>query len=556
MADYEATGEALQKLVRLGKKQSMPFAFCPSKGDDESLFATHRKRAPDIIAKAARKASGQTKVCFGTFTVSGKLMTLTLIQELPAIAKKLKKHLRRERLSLNIKILDASGNELEADIEDLGDEPDTDDSDFDDDFDDDDDSDDYDASQSEDEPSERVVASEDTSLSEEDTPDDAETEPADASALLARIAALEPKLSDLPEPARGKLQQALASVTALIDAGSLPRAAASLDAVEQAFARVAPAPAPPADDPALQLAQRLTQMQADLQAIGEPALGKLSGALATIAGQIKAGDLNLASATMDKIAPALNTFKAAAARKAAQAQPQPTPEADTEAKAEAPPLTPEEQAAEDDKMAGRWESVSAKLEPVVLSTINAGLGDIEAIRAKFAAMQALAANGQAKEALAQSGDLSRMLREAQAQNAAQAAPEYPADALPFLKSRSAWLKTRDQLRAEIGRLQAAMNAALAGVEGMELAISETGKLFDYIESLDIRLIGALDSLVVEPDGPGREKLKDSARSIIADYSAELDSPFFVDVDANNGFASVKVRGPAITVLKQVSAALA
>jgi hypothetical protein len=455
---------------------------------------------------------------------------------------------------LNIKVLDASGNELEADIEDLGDEPDTDDSDFDDDFDDDDDSDDYDASQSEDEPSERVVASDDTSLSEEDTPDDAETEPADASALLARIAALEPKLSNLPEPARDKLQQALASVTALIDAGSLPRAAASLDAVEQAFARVAPAP--PADDPALQLAQRLTQMQAELQAIGEPALGKLSGALATIAGQIKAGDLNLASATMDKIAPALATFKAAAARKAAEAQPQPTPKADTEAKAEAPPLTPEEQAAEDDKMAGRWESVSAKLEPVVLSTINAGLGDVEAIRAKFAAMQALAANGQAKEALAQSGDLSRMLREAQAQNAGQSAPEYPADALPFLKSRSAWLKTRDQLRAEIGRLQAAMNAALAGVEGMELAISETGKLFDYIESLDIRLIGALDSLVVEPDGPGRERLKDSARSIIADYSAELDSPFFVDVDANNGFASVKVRGPAITVLKQVSAALA
>jgi hypothetical protein len=344
-------------------------------------------------------------------------------------------------------------------------------------------------------------------------------------------------------------------VSALINAGTLPRAAVSLDAVEQAFARVAPAPPPLPDDEALRLAQRLTRMQTDLQAIGQPALGKLSGAMASIAGQIKAGDLTLASTTMDKIAPALETFKAAADRKAQEAQPQPTPEADAEAKAEAPPKTPEELAAEDDKMACRWESVSARLEPVVLSTINAGFGDVGAIRAKFAAMQDLATQGQAKQALAQSADLSRMLREAQAANASEAQPEYPADAMPFLKSRSAWLKTRDQLRAEIGRLQAAMNAALAGVDGMEQAISETGKLFDYIESLDVRLIGALDGLVVEPDGPGRERLKVSARSIIADYSAELDSPFFVDVDTNNGFASVKVRGPALTVLRQVSVAL-
>jgi hypothetical protein len=553
MADYEATGEALQKLVRLGKKQSMPFAFCPSKGDDESLFATHRKRAPDIIAKAARKASGQTKVCYGTFTVTGKLMTLTLIQELPAIAKKLKKHLRRERLSLNIQILDASGNELEADIEDLGPEEDTDDSDLDDDFDDDeDDSENYDASESDDDSPTPIAASEDDSLSEEDTPDDAETEPVDAAALLARIAALEPQLDGVPAPAGDKLRQALGAVTALINAGTLPRAATSLAAVEEAFARVIPNPPPQPDDEALHLAQRLTKMQAELTEIGEPALGKLTGALVGIANQIKAGDLTLAAATMDKITPALETFKAAAARKAREVQPEET----AQPPADATPLTPEEQAAEDAKMADRWQSVSAKLEPVVLSTLRAGHGDSDAIRTKFAAMQDLAAKGQAKEALAQTGDLSRMLREAQAENTAEAAPDYPADAMPFIKSRSAWLKTRDQLRAEIGRLQTAMNEALAGVDGMEQAIAETGKLFDYIESLDIRLIGTLDSLVVEPEGPGREKLKNSARSIIAEYSAELDSPFFVDVDANNGFAPVKVRVPAMTVLKQVSAALA
>jgi hypothetical protein len=116
---YVVTGDELKKLVRLGRKRPMPFAFCPSAGDDESLFATHRKKPAKKIGKATRADSGQLKVAYGTFVIVDRVMVLTCERELPSIAKKLKKHMRAERLPLNIRVLDASGREVESDIEDL-----------------------------------------------------------------------------------------------------------------------------------------------------------------------------------------------------------------------------------------------------------------------------------------------------------------------------------------------------------------------------------------------------------------------------------------------------
>ena len=121
---YVVTGEELKKLVRVGRKRPMPFAFCPSNGDDESLFATHRKKPAKKIGKATKADSGQLKVAWGTFVIVDRVMVLTCERELPSIAKKLKKHMRAERLPLNIRVLDASGKEIESDIEDLSAEDD------------------------------------------------------------------------------------------------------------------------------------------------------------------------------------------------------------------------------------------------------------------------------------------------------------------------------------------------------------------------------------------------------------------------------------------------
>lgn len=121
---YVVTGEELKKLVRLGRKRPMPFAFCPSVGEDVSLFATHRKKSAKRIGKATKEDSGQTKVAWGTFVIVDRVMVLTCERELPSIAKKLKRHMRAERLPLNIRVLDATGKELESDIEDLSGEDD------------------------------------------------------------------------------------------------------------------------------------------------------------------------------------------------------------------------------------------------------------------------------------------------------------------------------------------------------------------------------------------------------------------------------------------------
>ena len=121
---YVVTGDELKKLVRLGRKRPMPFAFCPSAGEDDSLFATHRKKSAKKIGKATKADSGQLKVAWGTFVIVDRVMVLTCERELPSIAKKLKKHMRAERLPLNIRVMDASGREIESDIEDLSGEDD------------------------------------------------------------------------------------------------------------------------------------------------------------------------------------------------------------------------------------------------------------------------------------------------------------------------------------------------------------------------------------------------------------------------------------------------
>jgi hypothetical protein len=528
MADYEATGDELQKLIRLGKKRPMPFAFCPSAGGDgESLFATHRKKQPDMIAKAARKASGQTKVCFGTFTVEAKLMTLVLIKELPSIAKKLKKHLRNERLSLNVKVVDAMGNELESDIEDLPDDdlPDGDEEEIED-----------DASDTPDE----VAAEAAQDEPDEDLPD--------AKALARQLKELQPGVMALQGDAGDKLRAALAGAVGLLKAGELVRAESTIIAIGRAYARqsqaVAPPPPPPPANPdAIAAVQRLKKLEIHVGQLQGPTQEKLTAALGLVAKVIAGGDLAKATQTMDAVEQALERAKAEAAQQA-PAEISDAPDGFAESTAEPTDAS------------RKWDAVVAKLEPVVLATIKAGKGDVDAIKRKFFSMQDQADAGQHVAALAAAPVLAEMIRTAQSATQTQAEAAIPADVVPFVKSRLAWINTRSQLRAEMGKLKSAMDTTLSGIEGMEEALSETNKLFTYLDALDNRLENTLEDLVKTPDGPERQALKAKARDIIDEYSDELDGEFFRDVDGDNGFAPVKVRAPAVAALQQVSNALA
>jgi hypothetical protein len=506
MADFEATGDELQKLVRLGKKRPMPFAFCPSAGgDDESLFATHRTKQPEVIAKAARKASGQTKVCFGTFTLEGKLMTLVLAKELPSIAKKLKKHLRQERLSLNVRVVDLMGNELDSDIEELPEDPTLED----------------DAPDIDDTPDEAVQPLE--------TPEGAVEENLPDSKELARqLKELQPGIMALQGGVGDTLRTALAGAVGLLKSGQLVRAEATIAAMARALSNQPAAPqtaTAEANADATAAAQRLKGMRDRAGTIIGPAGEKLVAALGLAAQHIKAGDTPKASQTMDAVEQAM-----------ARLQPAATP-LNTDA-------------------ARKWADLAARLEPVVLATIKTGKGDTDAIKRKFFFMQDQAAAGDPSAAIAAAPALAEMIKVAQSATQTQAEDAIPANVVPFVTSRLAWVKTRSHLRDEITKLKTAMDATLSKVPGLEEAIGETGKLFSYLDALDDRLETTLEALVVTPDGPARESLKAKARQVIAEYNSTLDNAFFRDVDGDNGFAPVTVRAPAIAALAQVSDALA
>ena len=108
MAELRIEGDELKKLVKLGKTRPMPFAFCPGGSDDENVLVIHRKKTPEMLGKAARKEGDGSKVAFGTFEVEAKLMTLTCLREIPDLAKKLKKHMKAQRLLMKVRILNVA----------------------------------------------------------------------------------------------------------------------------------------------------------------------------------------------------------------------------------------------------------------------------------------------------------------------------------------------------------------------------------------------------------------------------------------------------------------
>ncbi len=126
MSGMKTEGEELKKLLKLGRKRPLPFGFCIGPGDEDHVLIIHRKRKPETLGKAARTEGLGTKIAFGTLTVSGRLITLTCKREAPALAKKMKRFMIRQKLKMNVLVLDAAGRELESDIEELEEDPDWD----------------------------------------------------------------------------------------------------------------------------------------------------------------------------------------------------------------------------------------------------------------------------------------------------------------------------------------------------------------------------------------------------------------------------------------------
>lgn len=539
MGEFTVVGDELKKMVKLGKKRPMPFAYAP-KDDEGCLFATHRKKSPEIIAKATKKESGQAKVAFGTFVVEGKLMILTLTKELPGIAKKLKKHFRGEKLNINIKVVDISGNELESDIEELPDDPEMD---------------------AEDEGAEAEAEAADAPTSEEMAADaailaepDPDEPPINPSELAQRLKAVQPWVMAAKGEPGERLRTVMMGAIQLIRDKDLARAEPTVTALERAVERlknsadrpnVSPEDVPDApkspDREALALAQKIQSLRGRIEALPEgTARDRLMQALGVAVQMLRANDMPKCAQTVDTVEKALGQVQAAAKPAATESEAE-----EDESEGGVDLSSPEAQ---------KWLAVAERLEPAVLGALKAGKGDVNAIRLKWMTAQDKAEKGDFAAALAIAPDIVQLLRDAAAATQTQAEGEIPADIVPYVQSRLAWIKTREGLRSELARLKSAIDSALRDADLAE-AISETGKLFDYLDALDTRLEDKLEEITVAPIGPARDKLKAEARKIIAEYRTNLDSDFFKDVDGNNGFVPVSVRGAAITSLTSVASAL-
>lgn len=542
MGEFTVVGDELKKMVKMGKKRPMPFAYAP-KDDEGCLFATDRKKSPEVIARATKKESGQAKIAFGTFVVEGKLMILTLTKELPGIAKKLKKHFRGEKLSINIQVVDVSGNVLDSDIEELPDDPEMDAED-----------EGVEGEAAEAATPEEMAA--DAALMAEPDPDEP---PINPSELAQRLKAVQPWVMAAKGEPGDRLRTVLMGAIQLIRDKDLARAEPTVTALERAVERlrnsadrpnVAPedagAPTPPnaPDRETLALAQKIQSLRGKIEALPEGAArDRLMQALGVAVQMLRANDMPKCAQAVAAVEKALGQVQAAGATAATTTAPEPG-EAD-EDEAEEEPLSPEGQ---------KWMAVAAKLEPAILAARKAGKGPVDAMWLKWMTAQDMAGDGNYAGALALAPDLAQLIRDAAAATQTQAETEIPKDIVPYVQSRLAWIKTRGELRAELERLKAAIDKALTDADLAD-ATSETDKLFSYIASLDGRLEDKLEEITVTPAGEKRDKLKADARKIIAEYRTELDSDFFKDVDGNNGFIPVSVRGAAITSLTSVAAAL-
>jgi len=528
-------------MVKLSRKQPLPFAFNPGKSDDDHYFALHRRRPAAVLGKAAKSEGVGTKAAFGSCKVEGRVMQLTCEVVVPAMAKRLKKFLKANKITLNVEILDADGNVVESDIEDLPDDPEM--------FGDDEDAGDAPAPEQA-----------DAGAPEQDAQPAPQSDVPDAAALVARIKAAQPRIAAAPKPVADKLTQALKKVVSDIKAQNLAGAAAMLDQIDGVLARVAarPASAKPPEDrgqggdtpDAAAVTAEIRKLAQDAQQLPDPLRAKVVKPIQQLGALVKAGELARAAQGVVKVRQVMD-------RLGAQAAPEPSPEA--------APEPPRDKAPDAKALDARaeWEAAHAALIPRAEAAIaeqrfaSEEVQDTFEMRLKYAEGSASKATpGGYAAALKTLPGLQKMLDEAAGNAPGTSGPEVGEDVQPFAVSRLKWERTRETMHAELDKLKTAIAAACKSEPGLSDLATMVGDLDDYLKALDTRLIDRLDEVVNAPQGPEREARKEAARSVLAEYQSELQADFFADVDGNNGFVNVSVAASASSALAEIAEVLA
>lgn len=123
MSEYAVKGAELKKILEFSKNGPISFGFNPGKSTDDTYLGLHKTKPKKALGEAAKKEGKSKKFTFGTAQVVEKTLRLTCEHALPQMAKQVKRYLKSQKVTLDVEIMDASGNVLESDIgEDLSDD--------------------------------------------------------------------------------------------------------------------------------------------------------------------------------------------------------------------------------------------------------------------------------------------------------------------------------------------------------------------------------------------------------------------------------------------------
>ncbi len=111
--------EEVKALLAVARKRPVNFGLCLGSDPEDTVLVLHRMKSPEILARQAKKEGSTNKIALGVVDVQGKVAHLSCAEEPPAgTAKRLKKFLANVvKMKLAVRLVDASGNVLDEDVE-------------------------------------------------------------------------------------------------------------------------------------------------------------------------------------------------------------------------------------------------------------------------------------------------------------------------------------------------------------------------------------------------------------------------------------------------------
>lgn len=507
--EFPIDSDKLRKLIK--KSRSMPIGFGYNDGtndDDDEFLAAHPRKDPEMLGKIAKSEGAGTKSAYGTFRVDGSEVHLTCFRSTPQLAKKFKKYLKKNKITLNVVVLDPSGAVIDSDVEKLDDW-----------FREEEDANDL-AEDAADAVAELVEAGGTGAVEGAAAPD------TEAASLAARLRMLQPKVAAAPPAFAERLMTAFKAVIALIRSGQTGPAGATLGQIEAIMAKLASQPvaeaapaaaqtSPPATDPRLpKLREAVEKLSGQVGAILGGGAGPLLDELERIEGLIDAGE---AEAALSGLRAVQDKLKAA-------------------------------QAARE-----KWDKAFAVLETQVNQALAArSVANPDDLRTKWQFAVSLASEGAYERGLASLPAIVAILRAGPGE--APPPGEPPAGVVAFQRSRVLWVGTRQKMLDEARKLADAIIAGSADDEDAAEIAEAAAEIMAEVEGVDTRLQDILEQITVAEERQ-RAALKRRAAAVVAEYQALLTQGIFPRID-QNPFAPVQVTARARAALDQIARTLA